>query len=572
MTRISRNRMSRWLAATLTLSTLFAAPSALIHTDRAEAAPCSCAIGDFQDLNDADAWARPAMQNAQRDGIFTGGPEHRGYPQSSITRAEMAIVLVRMNGLAVPDAPASSFADVPASHWGHRAIEAVRNAGLMSGDGDGRFRPDAPVSNEEFAVLLARALGLKTAGKGFDALPYADTDSIRPWARPAVQATSEDGLFFWSETHFRPQAPVKRQEVAAAVMRTIFRHEIQATVDAKAKAVRTKNKAAYLDTLLSIGPEYEAEQSHWFDDIAAGEITDYRLEILDVQPSAFGQAHVTLRQSYRLKGTAHSTVFTSVYSEQNGRWLDEDIAFRTKKSDHFDIRYLGDDAAIGDKLAAEAELAYAGLQKRLPFRHDQPIMIKAYDDLELLRQSVKPSFAWQFAGWYEYPESIKTTTVNWEHRPYATMIRHELVHLITIKQTRNNMPYWLSEGIATYYQGDHKPVFLGADAYIPLANLETTDLERLTDRAEIDAYYNRSAVAVRFLIETYGEDKMDALLTALGRSPLREGTVGHADNNAANNDLFHTAVTDVLDLSYADLDANWQAWYAKQTDERVVTP
>ena len=325
MTRINQNRSFRWLAAALTWTVLSAAPAPFFQTAPAEAALCACVSFDFYDLNDADKWARPAMQNAQRNGIFRGGPEHRGYPQASITRAEMAAVLVRMKQLPVSENASAPFADVPASHWGQRDIAAASSALLMTGDGDGRFRPDAPVTNEEFAVLIARAIGLSTAGKGHDALPYADTDSIQPWARPAVQAASEDGLFDWAPTHFRPQAPIKRQEVAAAVMRTIFRQEIQTAVDAQIKAVRAKDKAAYLNTVYSVGPEELAERSRWFDDLAAREIEGYRLEILAVQPADWGTAHVTLRQSYRSDGVSYSTVFTAVYSERNDQWLDEGI-------------------------------------------------------------------------------------------------------------------------------------------------------------------------------------------------------------------------------------------------------
>lgn len=43
-----------------------------------------------------------------------------------------------------------------AGHWAEAAIEAVKAAGLMQGDPDGRFRPNDPVTRAELATVIAR--------------------------------------------------------------------------------------------------------------------------------------------------------------------------------------------------------------------------------------------------------------------------------------------------------------------------------------------------------------------------------------------------------------------------------
>lgn len=50
--------------------------------------------------------------------------------------------------------------DAKASAWAREAIDKVSDAGLMLGDDDGAFRPGDPVTREELAVVLARALKL----------------------------------------------------------------------------------------------------------------------------------------------------------------------------------------------------------------------------------------------------------------------------------------------------------------------------------------------------------------------------------------------------------------------------
>ncbi|WP_412679206.1 S-layer homology domain-containing protein [Brevibacillus parabrevis] len=40
----------------------------------------------------------------------------------------------------------AQFVDVPTEHWAAQAIEAVRSAGLMTGDENGLFHPNDPIT------------------------------------------------------------------------------------------------------------------------------------------------------------------------------------------------------------------------------------------------------------------------------------------------------------------------------------------------------------------------------------------------------------------------------------------
>lgn len=55
---------------------------------------------------------------------------------------------------------APPFIDVEPDRWSAEAIAKVKNVGLMLGDPDGRFRPADPVTREEMATILVRALKL----------------------------------------------------------------------------------------------------------------------------------------------------------------------------------------------------------------------------------------------------------------------------------------------------------------------------------------------------------------------------------------------------------------------------
>ena len=46
------------------------------------------------------------------------------------------------------------------SSWAQEAVDKVSNAGIMTGDAEGTFRPHDAVTREELAVVLARVAGL----------------------------------------------------------------------------------------------------------------------------------------------------------------------------------------------------------------------------------------------------------------------------------------------------------------------------------------------------------------------------------------------------------------------------
>lgn len=66
------------------------------------------------------------------------------------------LALALCAGLGVP-ALAAGFSDVPPGHYAAEAIESCVAKGVASGYADGTFRPDQPVTNAQFAVMMARA-------------------------------------------------------------------------------------------------------------------------------------------------------------------------------------------------------------------------------------------------------------------------------------------------------------------------------------------------------------------------------------------------------------------------------
>ncbi len=63
--------------------------------------------------------------------------------------------------LQVSPAPGTAtFSDVPTNYWAFQYIEALAASGITAGCGGGNFCPGSPVTRDQMAVFLAKALGL----------------------------------------------------------------------------------------------------------------------------------------------------------------------------------------------------------------------------------------------------------------------------------------------------------------------------------------------------------------------------------------------------------------------------
>ena len=95
-------------------------------------------------------------------GIVKGYEDGSFKPDAVITRAEVVAIINRVQGLsdaAKAAAGVSIYSDVKATDWFAGDVNLATQMGVISGDGDGTFRPNDQVKYEEAVKMIVAALG-----------------------------------------------------------------------------------------------------------------------------------------------------------------------------------------------------------------------------------------------------------------------------------------------------------------------------------------------------------------------------------------------------------------------------
>lgn len=188
--------------------------------------------------DDKKAQEKPSI--ATITGYINGYPDGTFRPGKSMTRAEAASILAKLQRLPLTDSSKPAFSD--ADGWYNAVINAVVKAGYMKGYPDGSFKPDKPITRAEFATMLSHFMSAKTASN-----PFTDTNGN--WAKEAIDKAYAQGIIKgYEDNTFRPAADVSRAEAVAMVNRTF---NIKKAGDVK-------------------NPFTDVSPSHWaYDDILA---------------------------------------------------------------------------------------------------------------------------------------------------------------------------------------------------------------------------------------------------------------------------------------------------------------
>lgn len=179
---------------------------------------------NFSDVP-ANQWYAPAVSYVTQRGLFSGVSETQFAPSQSMTRGMLVSVLYRFNGTS--HTGSSPFADVSSDAWYGNAVSWAYTNNLVSGVSDTSFAPNTPITREQAAVMLARYLKFSGVALENGTPDFQDTASISGYAKESVGAMQKAGLLSGdNEGNFRPDAQITRAEIASIFMRLCQKYGI----------------------------------------------------------------------------------------------------------------------------------------------------------------------------------------------------------------------------------------------------------------------------------------------------------------------------------------------------------
>lgn len=180
--------------------------------------PAVCCPGkSFSDM--AGHPAEEAVYALAERGIINGREADLFVPGDSVSRSELAAILVRALGVQTKEKP--MFSDVPSDAWFFESVGTAAGYGLVRGVGDGLFLPYGRVTREEAAVMIARgaefcgvSVSMEDAAVLDVLAQFPDYRSCKEWARPALAFCYSRGVLSQSEMEIRPEDSIRRDEAA----------------------------------------------------------------------------------------------------------------------------------------------------------------------------------------------------------------------------------------------------------------------------------------------------------------------------------------------------------------------
>ena len=108
----------------------------------------------FVDVKTSSKYAG-AIAAVEREGIFTGDENGKFNPNSPLTRAHMSKVLVEAFNLK-KSGSSESFRDVSTKHWAHNYVDIMSSLQITNGKGDGTFGINDKTMNKHLDVFIDR--------------------------------------------------------------------------------------------------------------------------------------------------------------------------------------------------------------------------------------------------------------------------------------------------------------------------------------------------------------------------------------------------------------------------------
>ena len=174
----------------------------------------------FSDLESVP-WAKEAIEALAAKGVVSGPGDGTFRPNNKVTRAEFLKMLMTAFSLIDKNA-ASTFSDVKEGMWYYEAVATAEKLGIVKGKGDGSFGVNEQITRQDMAVMAYRISLIldMNLGTGSGDVQFADKSDISAYALEAVAAMQEKGIINGiGDNRFAPKNNATRAEAAVIIYR-----------------------------------------------------------------------------------------------------------------------------------------------------------------------------------------------------------------------------------------------------------------------------------------------------------------------------------------------------------------
>lgn len=164
--------------------------------------------------------SKPQLNKKDHFAFMEGYPDGTFGPDRGMTRAEVAAMLSRLmvKKMEVGKTYPCSFADVYENDWYANYIGYLEQYKVMTGDPDGSFRPNDPITRAEFAAVASRFDDLTKGESMFSDVPETH------WAYDYINFAAAKGwVTGYPDGTFKPEKNVSRCEVVTITCRLLER-------------------------------------------------------------------------------------------------------------------------------------------------------------------------------------------------------------------------------------------------------------------------------------------------------------------------------------------------------------
>ncbi|MDX5940027.1 S-layer homology domain-containing protein [Bacillus cereus group sp. BfR-BA-00415] len=113
-----------------------------------------------QSFSDVPRWAEESVYYLVNKKVISGMPDGTFSPSKVLSRAEAATIMAKILGLEVKEGEKPTFTDSQ-DHWATPYIAAVEKAGVIKGEGNGKFNPNGQMTRAAMATMLVQAYQLE---------------------------------------------------------------------------------------------------------------------------------------------------------------------------------------------------------------------------------------------------------------------------------------------------------------------------------------------------------------------------------------------------------------------------